>query len=80
MQLSIVISKVGAGEARLISSSSLEEILLFLRLLGVSGWGLYDKGASRLEVNESEVYVGIGPNCPADFPRFMEIAKSHVGT
>jgi hypothetical protein len=64
MRLCIVISKAGGGEARITSDSDLNDILRFLRLLGVNGWDLSNKGTPKLETNGPHVYVAIGPPSP----------------
>lgn len=77
MQLSIVISKAGAGEARMTSDSDLGNIVQILNLLGVQGWNLYNKGTmARLEVNRSDIYVAVGPSNPQDLTEFLKEAGS----
>ena len=79
MQLSIVISRAGAGEARMASDSNLVDIVQVLHLLGVQGWDLYNKGAAaRLEVNRSDLYVAIGPPNHRDLKDFLKEAKSFI--
>jgi len=76
MLLCIVISKARTGEARITTYSPLDDILIFLSLLGVNGWELYDKGSARLEANGSNLYVAIGPSNPQDLRMFLKKAKS----
>lgn len=78
MQLSIVLSKAGEGEARIISNSSLDDIVRFFDLLGISGWDLYHKGTTRLEANGPYLYLAVGPSDPGDFREFLEKARSFI--
>lgn len=78
MQLCVVISKIGAGEARITTDSPLDDIVRFLNLLGVTGWDLYDKGTARLEVNGPDLYVAIGPTSPHDLRIFLKQARSFI--
>jgi len=78
MQLSIVISKEGAGEARITSHSCLVDLVHFLNLMGVNNWNMYDKGPARLESNGPDLYVAIGPLIPQDLKIFLKQAKSFL--
>jgi len=83
MVLSLVMSKAdgadGPKEARITSNSGIDDLLLFLNLLGVEDWELQDKGsAARLESNGSELYVAIGPCHPRDRNKFLEQARLYV--
>ncbi|TSK07829.1 MAG: hypothetical protein FPO08_00500 [Geobacter sp.] len=72
MQLAIVLSKNGAGEARITSTSGVDEIVHFLSVFGVSGWNLYDKGTARLESNGPDLYIAIGPVNSQDVKDFLK--------
>lgn len=81
MFLSIAISKAyadGPKEARITSNSGLEDLLLFLYILGADRWELWDKGASMLESNGPDLYISIGPRNPRDRQKFLEQARSYV--
>ena len=79
MQLSIVISRAGVGEARMASDSDLGDIVQVLNLLGVQGWNLYNKGAAaRLEVNRSDLYVAVGPPNNSALKEFLKEARSFI--
>jgi hypothetical protein len=74
--LSIVVSKADAKECRISTDSELADVLVFLKLLGVTGWTLRDKGYSALELNRADLFVAIGPLSSADKRVFLSQAET----
>lgn len=71
MIISIVAAKAHAKEVRIRTDSKLEDVLDFLKVLGIADWNLNSKGTVSLESNGPDLFVALGPLKVVDKKKFL---------